>query len=64
MQHDRILFGLIQEQFRLRGKVLLSRENAAKAIRHFGEQVRSDYFAEPAPRLITVRPVRALEIVR
>ena len=58
------LIGLVAQQIRLYGSAILSRDNAAKLIRSHGDSIRTDYFSDPPKPLVTVRPVRALEIVR
>lgn len=62
MHDTSLLAGLVAEKFQEAGKAVLCRAQAERFLAVHGESVRSDFFAERP--LVTVRPVRALEVVR
>lgn len=64
MINNDLLPSLIAERFRLYGEAQLGRTQAARLIATHGESVRSDYFSDPQKPLVTVRPIRSLEVVR
>ncbi len=64
MQSDDLLPHLIAQQFQLYGEAAVSRANAAKLIATHGDTIRSNFFEDPPSPLVTIRPVRTLEMIR